>query len=219
MFDFEKDVKEVNIMTPAKRKEGCTLIEFKRTENKDAVIFTWREERTKATISMREFLPKRLEAMKDEDWKKSLELIGSRLAHIARAYCTDEEYASIKTTKDSRSTNETIARENWMEVTKIMGKLLNDKIKAGTTGDTALKVVLNKNNKDKKYYAGLPKVPPFISTPNHPKDFTYNPAYDIFEIPSGSRPAPDAENLPQQGADQTNAFQGQAPADSGDQDF
>lgn len=224
MFNFKQDLKDVNIMAPSKRREGCTLIEVKPDKDKDnvtqAVIFTWQEAKTGALLSMREFVPKRLEQMTDEQWKKSVELSASRLAHIVRAYVNDEEYASIHTTKDSKSLNGVIVKENWLEVVKQIAGLLKTKIAEKKTGDTALKVVLNENKG--KYYAGLPKVPPFISTPNHPKDFTVNPQYDHFEIPAKG-PKPDQE-LPQQGADQTNAFAGQAgggngAAPSSDDDF
>lgn len=228
MFNFADDIKEVNYMIPdpVKRQiDGCTLLNIERDKDSNsrtyqAVTFTWREESTKAQLSHKEFFPKKGDA-DDELWKSGVSLSASRLAHIARAYMTDEEYASLKVSGDSKSLVESVVQKNWIEITSQIGKILNPKIVAGTTGDTSLKVVYNESGKglNKKYFAGLPKVPPFISTPNHPKKFEYNPKYDRYVKPGGNA-TPDAELPSQGGGDQTNAFENAGSgAAAGDDDF
>lgn len=199
MFNFA-NIKEVNIMQPSKRREGCRLTEVKRVAEDGSMVFIFSEDATKDQLQHREFIPKRGENQSDTDFKKNIGLNVSRIAHIARAYMTEEEFNKVAVADPD---NLSKVAENWKTITGIVGKFLQEKIKAGADMSCALKVTLNKNNKDQKYYTGFPAVPPFVSTANHPKEFRYDPKYDLFELPQGR---PDTE-LPtqQQGGPVTSA--------------
>jgi hypothetical protein len=190
MFNFA-NIKEVNIMQPSKRREGCRLTEVKRVAEDGSMVFVFVEDATKDQLQHREFVPKRGDNQSDTDFKKNVGLNVSRIAHIARAYMTEEEFNKVSVADPD---NLSKVAENWKTITGIVGKFLQEKIKAGADMTCALKVILNKNNKDGKYYTGLPAVPPFVSTANHPKEFRYDPKYDLFELPQGR---PDTE-LPTQ---------------------
>lgn len=206
MFNFE-DQKESNIMAPSKRRENCELIGIERNSSDNSVTFTFREKSTKAILGHREFIPKRLENMTEDEFKKAIGLNVGRIAHICRAFVTEEEFKSVKVEHPNDLSK---AEANWMSITKQVGKLLKDKMAAKADMTCALKVVLSKQ-KDNKYFSALPRVPSFISTTNHPKDFTINPQYDIFEIPVFT---PDKEIPTQEGAKPTasepSAFAGAA---------
>jgi hypothetical protein len=225
MFDLT-EVREVNIMSTSKRKEGCIFVKMERDQTKKDVIFTWENPAEKSSIQLREFLPKRLPQMTDEDWKKSIQLSASRLAHIARAYTTEAEFATLKPDNKSDSMEEKNVQMQWIEVTTKIGKMLKPKLDSGALKTdpqfiTAMKVIKVENKG--KWYTALPKVPPFLSTPNHPKNFEWDPKYDKLEIPQKGGITPDAE-MPTQGGggaatgEQTNAFAGEASA-SGSDDF
>jgi len=196
MFNF-KDIKEVNPIAPGKRKEECALTAVTRDKNDDSMLFTFVEKATQATLVHREFAPKRGEQQSDEDYKKSVGLSVSRLAHIYRAFATQEQFEAVRVEGDQN--NAANFKTNWVAVTKQMGKGLVDMIAAGKDMTCALKVVLRAVKKDGKtnYYSSLPQVPPFISTASHPKEFTVNPTYDLFEAPSIT---PDREAPAGQGA-------------------
>jgi hypothetical protein len=189
-----KDIKDVNIMKPEPRKEGIKLLTIKREKKEgqnSSIIYTF-EDKNKAMLQHREFDPNRLESMSDEEWEKSQKLAHSRVAHISRAYLTQEEFDNIQ-------------GATWIDYVKATFVALGVNMTTGEVakakaidadGKTALKVVFKFVKKDSKYYASLPQVPPFISTSNHVKDFTTNPQYDIYEIPSikpdGARATPGA---------------------------
>ncbi len=207
MFNFE-DQKENNIMAPSKRREGCELVAIDRNTADNSITFTFKEKTTKASLGHREFVPKKSETMSEEEFKKSIGLNVGRIAHICRAFVTEDEFKSVKVEDPN---NLAKAEANWMSITKQVGKLLKDKIAAKSDMTCALKVVLSKQ-KDNKYFSALPRVPSFISTTNHPKDFLVNPQYDIFEIPSFT---PDKEIPKQDGgsspaASEPSAFAGAA---------
>lgn len=197
-----RDQKEIDVMAPSKRKEGCTFVGVERIKDStksdfQAIVFNFKDS-TNATLAHKEFLPKRITngptPMTDEEFKKSTKLNLSRCFHIARAFLTEEQFLAIGVANDSEDPN-TYA-DNWLEVTTQIGKTLKENVLSNASVEKvcALKIVLVKN-KD-KFYSGFPKVPPFISTRNHPKDFKYDPNYDLFEIPAHK---PDAENMPAQG--------------------
>lgn len=224
MFDLS-EVKEFNIMAPSKRKEGCRFVKMERDQATKDVIFTFENAAEKANISLREFVPKRLPQMTDEQWKKNVQLGVSRLAHIAKAYLPDTVVATLKPDNKSDSLEENIVKAQWLEVTKKLGLALKPLFDDGTLKsdpqfETALKVIKVENKG--KWYTSLPKVPPFISTPHHFKNFEWDPQYDRLEIPAkGAKP--DAE-IPQQGGtgasaptENTNAFSGQAASSGADE--
>jgi hypothetical protein len=136
----------------------------------------------------------------------------------------------MKPDSEDSSLSEKNVQAQWMEVTKKMGKILKAKLDSGELRNepyiTAMKVIMTKN-KD-KWYTAVPKVPPFLSTTNHPKNFNWDPNYDFLEIPGKAGAAPDKEiaqqgggapnTPPAAGGEQTNAFAGQV-ASSGSEDF
>lgn len=189
MFNFE-NIKETNVMKPAPRKTGCTLTEIKRNEDQ-SVSFVF-VDGTGGTLTDRSFIPSKLDQMSDEEFKKSVQLNVARIAHICRAFVTEEQFLAIKVEDPN---NLSKVKENWLSITRQVGGLLGPKIKEKADMSCDLKVIYKKNNKDGKYYSALPMVPPFISTKNHPKEFTTNPQYDIYEIPAIR---PDAEKAPSQ---------------------
>lgn len=177
MFNFG-EVKETSVMKAAPRKEGCKLTEVKRNEDQSFQV-TFIDPATGGTLTHREFVPKKLDNMTDDDFKKNIGLSVARLAHITRAFVSQAEYDAIRVEDPN---NMTKVVENFMSITKQMGALLKSKLEAKSDMTCALKVVLVKNKE--KYYSGFPKVPPFVSTTNHPKEFTTNPQYDLYEIPA-----------------------------------
>jgi hypothetical protein len=225
MFNLKEDVKEVNILPTSKGLPGNFLSKIERDKEKLDVTFSWENPSLKAGISMREFLPKRLEKMTDAEWKKNIQLSVSRLAHIARAYSTEEEFATYKSDNPSDSLEEKVVQAQWIEVTKKINKVLMEKIKSGEIRDakfeSTLKIVKVKN-KD-KWYTALPKVPAFISTPNHPKTLDWNAEYDFLEAPVKGGARPDQEIAQQGGGASAPTGGPQTPppstAASGSDDF
>jgi len=191
MFNFE-DIREINVMAPELRKENCKLTKIERNKDDKSFSFIF-VDGTGATLTDRSFVPNKLSQMTDEDFKKSVALNVNRIAHICRAFVSEQEFLSVKVEEPN---NLSKVADNWIKITDQVGKLLATKIKAGADMTCALKVIYKLNKKDKKYYSALPQVAPFISTANHPKQFTINPQYDVFEIP---KIAPDIESAPTQG--------------------
>lgn len=215
MFNF-KDIKEVNPITPGKRKEGIVLVDVERNKDDESMTFKFIEKATNAALNHREFAPKRGEQQTDEQYKQSVTMSVSRIAHIYRAFATQEQFESIKVEGDSENPNN--FRANWKAITGMVGKSLKEMISSNKDMTCALKVVLRRSTKDGKtsWFSSLPQVPAFISTTNHPKDFTVNPAYDIFEIPAigPDREAPAGQGAANGAAPATQStFAGQA--DSG----
>lgn len=205
MFDNSSvQQSEINIMTPEPRKEGCQLIEIKPNDD-FSVTFTFQDSK-KNILGHREFMPKKLDQMTEEDFKKNIKLTIGRVAHISRAFLTEQEWLQIKVDDPN---NMAKIESNWKEYVKKTIVALGTKYKGVPC---ALKVVVRKS-KD-KYYSSLPQVPPFISTANHPKDFTINEQYDMFTIPKLS---PDTEKAPQGGAmpNAAEAFASQGPSEAG----
>lgn len=181
MFNFE-DVKEINPIAPAPKVSGCMLSGVGRNDPDKSMSFNFMQKTTGAVLAHREFKPSRMEGQSDEDYKKNITLAVGRIAHIYRAFATEEQFKAVKV---SDPNNLSKAGENWMEITAIVGKSLKEMITAGKDMTCDLKVVYREQKKDGKtnYYSSLPAVPPFISTVSHPKDFTINPQYDKFTIP------------------------------------
>jgi hypothetical protein len=207
-----KDVREVSVMKPELRKEGVKLVSLKRDKDEKnngankCIIFTFAD-KLGNQLAHREFDPKRLETMDNEAWEKSQRLVHSRVAHITRAYLPEEEFNAIE-------------GANWGDYLKntfmALGVAADGSVAKAKAidgdGKTALKVVYRYNKKDGKYYTALPQVPPFISTSNHPKEFSVNPQYDILEIP---KLVPDTDNPKTQAGGGEAAFAG-APAGGAD---
>lgn len=191
MFD-NSQIKDVSVMKPELRKEDCRFVGMKKHQDQ-SVEFQFVHVPTKSVLNHREFLPKKLDSQSDDDFRKSGTLTMSRIAHIIRAYLTEEQFLSIKVDDPN---NLSKVEANWGSYLKQAYGLLigpDGKPKENASIPTALKVVLRLNKKDNKYYTALPSVPNFISTPNHFKEFQVNPQYDIFEIPKFT---PDKENNP-----------------------
>lgn len=196
MFDNSK-ISDSTPMKPELRKENCEFISMRKVKDDKtgqiSVILSFVDP-TKATVALREFMPKRIvntaKPQTDEEYRKSVSLSVSRLAHVFRAFMTEEEFQAIKTSRDPNSLVQANIEANWEEYLRLNAA----KLQVQTDGSVvrakgikcALKVVYNETKG--KYYSGLPKVPPFISTEAHPKQFTINPQYDIFEIPSLNKP-------------------------------
>lgn len=184
-------IREVNVMTPELRKEDCELTEIKMMEDK-SVVFGFVDSKGNG-LNQRFFMPTRKENGSDDDFKKSIQLTISCVAHIARAYLSEAEFLAIKL-EDGGNLNK--VAQNWVDYINMTGKALSGKYKGVKC---ALKVVYRKS-KDNKYYSSLPQVPPFISTANHPKEFTLDPKYDIMQkgasMPDREMPNQEATTAP-----------------------
>jgi len=214
---------EVESIAPSKRRPDCALVGVSRNKEDKSMVFSFIEKSTKAKLDHREFVPKKMETMTDEEFKKSTNLNVSRISHICRAFVTEEEFNTVRVENDSD--NPAYFADNWLSITDQIGKLLMTKIRAGQDMTCELKVVYSENKG--KWYSALPKVPAFISTVNHPKEFKYDPNYDKFEIPLNT---PSGGGIPNQGAPAGagtpagqptgNAFAGvSSGVPSGDSDF
>jgi len=185
MFDNSKVV-DINVMTPELRKENCELKSLKRNDD-GSISFTFADANG-AELIHREFKPSKViggKPLNDEEFKKNVSLITSRIAHITRAFVTQETFEKIKT-------SQTDVDQAWAEYTKMTAGALGVD-GTGMVGKAkgvkcALKVIY-KNSKG-KFYSSLPQVAPFISTENHPKTFVANAQYDKFTI---ERVTPDKE--------------------------
>jgi hypothetical protein len=181
-FD-NKDVKEVSVIAPAKKGnpkypnfpgvDGIKFVQIKKdTKGGNAIIFKF-QSKDGGVLEHREFEPNKIANMSDDDFIKSAKLAQSRVAHIARAYLTEAQFLAIK-------------GSDWNDYIKntviALGIDANGVPTRAAGVEATLKVVLRESKG--KYYSSLPKVPPFISTANHPKEFTLDPKYDIMEIPS-----------------------------------
>lgn len=192
MFD-NSQVSEVRPMKPAPRIEGCALVEMKKLtdEKTGASSVTFKFTGPAGTeLTHREFEPSKVinnKPLTDEEFKKNVSLVHSRIAHITRAFISEELFLKIKVNPNLPF------REMWNEYLKMTAQALkvdaNGRVGAAVNQPCALKVVYTQNKG--KWYSGLPKVPPFISTANHPKEFDINTQYDKFEI---EKISPDAEN-------------------------
>lgn len=235
MFNF-KDIKGTDAILPAKKgdpsypaKKGLKFLGLRRVNNEGkaddkSIEFSFVDPITGSTLNHREFVPKRInDTQTDEQFKTSITMSVSRIAHIVRAFVSQEEFETIGVT-DPNNLNK--AAENWMEITKQVGKLLKKKIdedKIDTTCD--LKIVLRKVVSQGKtnYYSSLPQVPSFISTANHPKEFKVDPRYDIMEQPTVSsdteKPATQGNGLTTSPLTEGTPAPGAAPVSSGSDDF
>ncbi len=216
MFNFE-DVKEINPIAPAPKVVGCALTGVARNDSDKSMTFTFTQKSTGAALAHREFKPSRMESQSDEDYKKNITLQVGRIAHIYRAYASEEQFKSIKVAEPN---NLNKAGENWLEVTSMVGKSLKEMITTGKDMTCDLKVTLREQKKEGKtnYYSSLPAVPPFISTVSHPKDFTTNPQFDVYTIPARVAsfdqelpPAGQTGGTANTGTASTSAFAGTPP--------
>lgn len=165
------NVVEKSAMKPAQRKVGCLMTNISKDE-KDNLVIEFRDA-TGSTLRHVEWKPEKREADTEEQYKKSVSLTMSRVKHIAGRYMSEEAANSIE-------------GNSWSEyVDSFISKMGAASYK---TVPVDLKVVLRKGT-DNKYYSSLPKVPPFVSSEKFPKEFSTNPEYDMYEIPSNS---PDA---------------------------
>lgn len=183
MFDNSK-VSDLQAMRPEPRKEGCELVEIKKIvdEKTGASSITFKfVDATGAELTHREFEPSRTigtKTLTDEEFEKNGSLVTSRIAHITRAFVSQEIFEKIKVQPSGN------IRNDWNEYLKMtaaaLGVNAQGQVAAAKGKKCALKVVYRKV-KD-KWYSSLPNVPVFISTDNHPKQFSTNPQYDKYEI-------------------------------------
>jgi len=181
MFDNSK-VSDVTVMKPAPRKEGCSFVSMKKNEDK-SVSFKF-VDATGAELTLREFMPSKVIAGKtldDDNFKKNVSLTHSRIAHITRAFIPEETFLKIKIEDKGIANFEPMWMDYLKQTAMALGVQADGSVAAAKGKPCALKVVYTLNKG--KYYAALPKVPPFISTELHPKEFGTNPQYDIYEIP------------------------------------
>ena len=185
MFDNSK-VSDVSIIKPALRVENCELYLIKRDQDPASksyrsVSFHFRHKVTKAELTHREFAPSKTingKVLTKEEIEKNVSLIHSRIAHITRAFLDEATFLKIKVVGDVNNLDKL-----WDDYIVMTGQALGASpagVAKAAGVDCALKVIY-KNVKG-KFYASLPAVPPFISTANHPKEFTINPQYDKFEM-------------------------------------
>lgn len=179
MFD-NSQVSDKQVIKPAPRVENCKLVKLIRNEDK-SVTFLFNDS-AGAELAHREFMPNKVingNTLSEDEFKKSVSLVTSRIAHITRAFVTEQVFLAIKVVPSGN------VETDWIAYIKLTGQALevdaNGVPKKAINQPCALKVVYTKTKG--KYYAGLPKVPVFISTENHRKEFTTNPQYDLYEIP------------------------------------
>lgn len=186
MFDNSK-VSDVQVMKPELRKENCKFVKISR--DKDTASKSYRSvsfdfvASNKTILSHREFAPSRIingTTLDDDNFKKNISLAHSRVAHISRAFLSEAEFLAIKVDVDLANID-----KGWDEYIMLTAKALGVNAEGVPTKainqPCALKVVLQHQKSSNKYFSSLPKVPPFISTANHPKEFSINPQYDVFE--------------------------------------
>jgi|SRR6185369_2185637 len=195
MFDNSK-VSDISIIKPAERVEECELVSMKRDKDPQSksfrsVTFTFIQTTTGAQLAHREFAPNRVIAGKtlnDEEFKKVISQSHSRIAHITRAFLDEETFLKIKIADLGLGQIDKM----WDDYIVMTGQALgaSEQGVAKAKGvKCALKVVYNGK------YAALPKIPPFISTVNHPKVFTTNPQYDKY-VQSAIQPDQEVANNP-----------------------
>lgn len=184
MFN-NKDIKEINIINPANEGEpdypgvpNVELVQIRREVKDNNESFIFKFQRGKDILEHREFTPVLGNILKtQEEVDKAFKLMHSRVAHIARAFVSQAEFDAVGD------------QPSWLDYMKATYALLGVLPSSHPTdpgGVTRakgvkckLKVVIVRSK-----YSGLPKIPPFISTENHPKSFTVNPEYDIMKIPA-----------------------------------
>lgn len=180
MFDNSK-VLDISIIKPAERVEGCQLVSMKRDKDPQSksfrsVTFTFVQTATGAQLAHREFAPNRVIAGKtlsDDEFKKVISQSHSRIAHITRAFLSEEVFLKIKI----QDLGLAQINKMWDDYIQMTGAALGASeagVAAAKGVECALKVVYNGK------YAALPKIPPFISTLSHPKVFTTNSQYDKY---------------------------------------
>jgi hypothetical protein len=180
MFDNSK-VSDISIIKPNERVEGIELVSMKRDKDPQSksfrsITFTFVQTTTGAQLAHREFAPNRVIAGKtlnDDEFKKVINQSHSRVAHITRAFLDEETFLKIKIADLGLAQIDKM----WDDYIAMTGQALgaSEQGVAKAKGVVcALKVVYNGK------YAALPKIPPFISTLNHPKVFTTNPQYDKY---------------------------------------
>lgn len=183
MFDNSK-VSDKQIIKPAERVEGNELVQIRKQIDEktgaSSIIFRFVGVGG-AELEHREFEPSKVingNTITDEDFKKNVGLVHSRIAHITRAYLSEETFLKIKVADSGNF------RNDWNEYLKQTAQALGVQADGSVTKakgvKTALKVVYRTTKG--KHYASLPNVPTFISTENHPKQFTTNPQYDKYTI-------------------------------------
>jgi len=195
MFD-NNNVSDIQVIKPAERVEGCELVKMSRDKDPQSksyrsVTFLFKEIATGAELAHREFAPGRqigTKTLSNDEYKKNISLVHSRIAHITRAFLPEEIFKQIKVAGDI---DQLMSSQNWAAIDKAWDdyiSLTGQALGADANGvakakgvKVALKVVYKKV-KD-KFYASLPAVPPFISSELHPKQFSSaNPQYDIYTI-------------------------------------
>jgi hypothetical protein len=212
MFDNSK-VSDISVIKPAERVEGCELVKLSRDKDPNSksyrsVTFSFKQKSTGAELAHREFAPNRVIAGKtldDDNFKKNITLAHSRVAHITRAFLDEATFEKIKIA-DSGLANIDKMWDDYIAMTGAALQVDATGVPQKAKGiECALKVVYNGK------YSALPKVAPFISTANHPKQFSTNPQYDKYVL---SAIQPDAE-APAGGGftagTGTNGFGAQAP--------
>jgi hypothetical protein len=215
MFDNSK-VSDISVIRPAERVEGCELVKMNRDKDPNSksyrsVTFTFKQKTTGAELAHREFAPNRTiggKRLTDEEFKKNITLVHSRIAHITRAYLDEAIFEKIKI-QDLGLDQIDKMWDDYLSMTGVALQIDGTGVPQKAKGiETALKVVYNGK------YVALPKVAPFISTANHPKQFSTNPQYDKYVL---STIQPDQEQAPSGGgfgAPEPNDAQGfsSAPA-------
>lgn len=199
MFDNSK-VSDIQVMSPELTKENCEFVKISRdkdpaSKSYRAVTFEFVDSKG-AVLNHREFAPNRVingTVLTDDEFKKNINLAHSRVAHISRAFLSEAEFLAIKVEGDLSTID--ASWDNYIILTARALGVNVEGVPAKAKGvKCSLKVVLQHQKSTNKYFSSLPKVPPFISTTNHPKVFSINPQYDIFEVP---KVTPDLEKTNQ----------------------
>lgn len=152
---------------------GCKLEKIgvdKKDDGKRNLEFTFRQVEKNAIFKHIEFDP--TEKMPGDTEEKHQEKINwqmSRIKHIMGRFMTEEQ-ATIPSVG------------SWAEFIQQVGSRMKS---AGYASfECTLKLIYNK-----KGYVAFPMFPAFISTPQFPRDFEVDPAYDIFRKPNAAKDA------------------------------
>ncbi len=208
MFDNNK-VTDISIIKPAERVEGCELVRMSRDKDPQSksfrsVTFHFAQKVNGvvgAILDERIFAPGRQIGQKtltNEEYKKNIGLTHARVAHITRAFLDEATFSKIIIPGDLDQAlvagNYASIDAAWDAYITMTGQALGadaTHVAKAKGVVCALKVIYNGK------YAGLPKIPPFISTQAHPKVFTTNPQYDKYVLEAIR---PDIEQPTQQNA-------------------
>ncbi len=187
-------VTEKSSIKPALKVENCRLVDIKTESgvNKDTnkpwtcLVFVYKQVSTGDVVEDRIFEPIDQTAtppFKDYDFKQEINRTLGRIKHVQQRYMEPTVADNIKA-------------DSWEDLTKAV---VNSFPAGYKETPCSLSVVYVKQSNG-KYYAGLRKWPPFVSTEKYPKDFSpklsSGESWDAAEETKSSSPNEPKTNTP-----------------------